>query len=322
MPERPPPPRDMGRLLRTSPPEIEVLLRCTCQRLEPGSADRVAAICASPTFSWPTLAAAANHHAIAYFTGRGRRVMLVKGSAIDAVVYAEPWYVRSLDADLLVDQTWPEVDAAARKALAELGFGRWSAADVDFGRHHDLDMNRVLDIDYPRVWKEARTITYQGYQVYVMSPEDMLIAACVNLCRKRFRQLKGNLAVRELILANPALDWDRLVRIAAAAGASRIVWMALEVTADVFGRVAPEHALEALRHGDVRSPLLRALGHGVSVRSLRIPATHEESRASRLLSEILRLSTYRVPQWRREIRARRALWQMKHAGWYVPRTPR
>src|SRR4029077_15660936 len=113
------------------------------QRLEPGSADRVAAICASPTFSWPTLAAAAKHHAvaplvltrileidavagripcatlehwkqekirvllrkkkqaadvrrmIAYFTGRGRRVMLVKGSAIDAVVYAEPWYVRS-----------------------------------------------------------------------------------------------------------------------------------------------------------------------------------------------------------------------------------
>jgi hypothetical protein len=46
---------------------------------------------------------------------------------------------------------------ATRHTLVELGLDQ-SAADVDFARHHDLDMNRVLDIDYPRMWREARTI--------------------------------------------------------------------------------------------------------------------------------------------------------------------
>ncbi len=38
-----------------------------------------------------------------FFTSRALRVMLIKGAALDVVVYAEPWYIQSDDADLMVE---------------------------------------------------------------------------------------------------------------------------------------------------------------------------------------------------------------------------
>ena len=339
-------------MVRTSPPELEVLLRCARQRLSPASASRIAALCQSPAFGWRDLASAARHHQIAplvlvhllaigdaasrmppnvlagwqqvkmknvlrkmrqaaearrvvsFFAARGTRVALLKGAALDAVLYDQPWYIQSADADLLVDKTWDALDEASRESFRSLRRG--SATDIDFMRHHDLDMNRVLEIDYPRIWAEAKSLPYGGgVSVFVMSAEDRLLSACINVCRKRYRLLKGLMAIRECTLAREGLDWERFVRIARAAGANRLAWASLNAADYALGCDVPAQAMQALGGLDVRGRVLRAMSRAVTAEMLRIPVPRRESQSSRLRSELLRLLTYPPTRLPREFRARR-----------------
>src|SRR5262249_27724377 len=130
---------------------------------------------------------------VQFLRARGTRVMLVKGAALDAAVYAQPWYVRSDDVDMIVDRPWADFAPADHRALNQFLDGKH--IELDFMRPHDLDMNEVLHIDYARVWLDARPVELACGRVYLMSREDMLLTACINLCRKRYVQLKGMVGI-------------------------------------------------------------------------------------------------------------------------------
>jgi len=243
---------------------------------------------------------------VEFFAQRGTRVMLVKGAALDAAVYDEPWYTESADVDLLVDTRYSDLSKPDRLALnAILARGRF---ELEFMRHHDVDMNEVLDIDYRRLWAEARTLDVKGLATaYVTSPEDMLLLTCINLCRKRYVQLKGMVAVRELTRTFPGMDWAGLARNALACGASRIVYAALAITAQALGCAVPASALAGLRVGCTRRWAIHGLSRSVSAYLAQVPEL-PRGRATRLLaSGLLRIASYRLPQFWREVQVHKTM---------------
>jgi hypothetical protein len=122
--------------------------------------------------------------AIDYFQQRSIAVMFIKGIALDVLIYDHPYYVMSEDIDIVLsvkaeDLTGTQVQDIMYR-LHNLGI------EYDFFEHHDTTMNGVLPIDFRQIWQNARKIEFRGREVWVMSPEDILISTCINSCRKRF----------------------------------------------------------------------------------------------------------------------------------------
>jgi hypothetical protein len=236
-----------------------------------------------------------------FFAARSARVMLVKGAAMDAAVYDEPWYIQSDDVDIIADIANPKLAGADRALLAKLL--KRGHIELEFTRHHDLDMNRVLDIDYPRLWAEARPVKYGTGVAYIMAPEDMLLAACINLCRKRYQQLRGMMAIRELTQKYQPVAWEKLAQNALACGASRIVYTALTITRHLLGCAPPQAALDALRLGLGRRWAIDRLSLAVSTSLLHIPQPPRELARRLITSGLLRAASYHLTQFWREARA-------------------
>ena len=170
----------------------------------------------------------------------GYRVMLLKGTALDLLVYREPWVTVSKDADLLLRPERPlsEDEREVRRSLYRSGI------ECDVPNHHDLDMNGVLPVRYDRIWEAARRVDYHGQEAFVMSNEDLLISLCVNSCRKRFFRLKHLFDIAEST-RRLDLDWDRLAIRAREDRCEGIVYTALHVTRETLGCAVP--TLEALQ---------------------------------------------------------------------------
>ncbi len=238
---------------------------------------------------------------VEFLARRSVRVMLLKGAALDAVVYDESWYTQSADADLMAERPYGELSQADQAAVDALVKG--ARVELDWARHHDLDMNRVLNIDYGRLWAGASPVAVGDAPAYVLSPENMLLTACINFCRKRYRLLKWMIGIRELIVAYPRLDWEELARNALACGANGIVYAALTVTGVVLGCEPPDQAMRAMRVGGVRGWAIRQLSLNLSRWLFRIPESTREPAARLLTSHLLRVTSYRVSHLRREVHA-------------------
>lgn len=189
---------------------------------------------------------------IARLREAGYQVMLLKGAALDLLVYREPWVTTSKDADLLLR---PERRLAADERAVRRSLYR-SGIECDVPGHHDLDMNGVLPVRYDRIWAAARRVDYHGQEAFVMANEDLLISLCVNSCRKRFFRLKHLFDVAEST-RRLDLDWDRLAARAREDRCEGIVYMALHVARESLGCPVPD--LDALRVPRPRVLLIRRL---------------------------------------------------------------
>ncbi len=127
----------------------------------------------------------------------GNEVMLLKGIAHDAVVHSDPVATQSADIDLMTKAGIEEFSEEQRKLVYR--FNRQESFEINFGQHHDLDINQTLSVDYDAIWADAREIELFGSKFHVMCPEDMLIFACTNSGRKRFFHLKAIYAIVELL---------------------------------------------------------------------------------------------------------------------------
>jgi Uncharacterised nucleotidyltransferase len=186
----------------------------------------------------------------------GYQVMLLKGAALDLLVYREPWVTASRDIDLLLrpepGRRLADDERAVRRSLYRSG------VECDLLHHHDVDMNGVLPVRFDRIWAEARPVDFQGAEAFVMAPEDLLISLCINSCRKRFFRLKHLFDVAEST-RRLDLDWDRLAARAREDRCERIVFTALHVTRETLGCEIPAGALEALGVSRSRARLIRRL---------------------------------------------------------------
>lgn len=192
-------------------------------------------------------------------------VLLLKGAALDQLVYAQPWYVVH-DIDLLL-RFRPHVSAAdkvARQVIIDRYFWTLPGFEYEFDTHHDLTMNGLLAIDIDALWARARVIAVADQPLWVMGAADLLMAACINACRKRFFHLKSLLAISAIIERNPDLDWAQVVAQAGRYQITAMVYVALLVTHLTLDMTLPSQIARQLR----LSPL-RVMAIQIAVRLLR-----------------------------------------------------
>ena len=204
--------------------------------------------------------------ALDLFREKGIEVMVVKGEALNHLVYEQAWYTISYDIDLVIQARVEELDEIEHNEILKLldddnqvrdGFKEH--IEYDFYEHHDISMNNILKVDWPLIWAEARTIQIMGYNVLVMTPEDMLLAAAINSCRKRFFRLKSLCDLASIIEICPTLDWNKVVKRALSYKCNTILYTALLVTQLTLGCRLPTGVMSSLKVNPVRASLIHYL---------------------------------------------------------------
>jgi hypothetical protein len=241
--------------------------------------------------------------AIGRLRGAGYQSMILKGAALDLLVYREPWVTTSRDADLLLrpepGRCLSEDERAVRRSLYRAGI------ECDPDGHHDLDMNGVLPIHYERIWAAARPVSYHGTEAWVMSPEDLLLSLCIGACRKRFFRLKALFDIVET--AKNGLDWDRFVLRAREDRCEGIAYAALLATSRTLGAAIPPAAFDNLGVSRARGALIRRLvGRG----SLNAPSPmlpYASYRCAQALRSVRFALTRELPEHHRPPRAPQAI---------------
>ncbi len=236
---------------------------------------------------------------MAFFHRVGLDVMLVKGAALDLLIYDPHPYTISRDVDLVIRRRKEDIPGEILKGIAELQ--RHLPLEYDFFRHHDLDLNGVLLIDFQGIWEEATKIQFRGQPVFVMTPEDLLIMACINSCRKRYFNLKSLCDIAGIISAYPEMNWDELIRKAKTYRCENIVYAGLFVAGLTVGCELPVYALDRLLNSSIRATIIRYLGQRMSFSSPTSLYSGAKFLGRRLnLSLLLPYASYRWDQvWRK-----------------------
>jgi hypothetical protein len=215
--------------------------------------------------------------------------MIVKGLALDLVVYDQPWYTVAQDVDLVLRRRGEEMQprrnattkvrrrheegTTASSFLPSLRVlrvlrgknlrgetratelaARFHGLGVEFelDSHHDVTLNGALAVDFDQIWRDARVVEYHGYPLYLMAPEDLLLAVCINSCRKRYFRLRSLCDIAETVKRFPELDWASFAGKAIAYGCNNIVYTAFSVAEATVAASVPRGALDRLAIGATR----------------------------------------------------------------------
>jgi len=194
--------------------------------------------------------------ALSHLAAAGLEAMLVKGAALDLLVYEQPGWVVSRDIDLVVrrrsGEPLPHGDWEVRRPLCALGI------ECDPFSHHDVTMNGLLPVRFERIWRDARPVAVHGVPALAMAPEDLLLSLAINACRKRFLHLKALFALAETV-RRLEIDWALLALRAREDRVEGIVYTALAVTRETVGAPIPPEAFDLLGLPTARAGLLRLL---------------------------------------------------------------
>jgi hypothetical protein len=189
--------------------------------------------------------------ALDFFRRRKIRVILLKGAALDLLVYESPWFTSSKDIDIILDRNRENL---SREEIVEIGNALdGKGIEYDFFSHHDMNMNGIFPIDFTAVWQEAKPILYQGIEAYVLSDEDMLLSVCINSCRKRFAHLKSFLDINEIIMNRPDLDWDLFLNKCFKYQCEALVYTSLAIAHNTLGCNVPNKVIRKLKPGIIRA---------------------------------------------------------------------
>lgn len=187
--------------------------------------------------------------ALAYLHSHQIDVMLIKGMALDLTVYDHPWYTVTQDIDLILRPCGVEWQ---QNGLSQLEDGlNGLGIEYELETHHDVDLNGALPIDFGQIWRDARVEDFHGYPVFLMAPEDMLLAVCINSCRKRYFRLRSLCDIVETVKRFPHLDWKLFTHKAIAYGCNNIAYSALSVAMATVMLQVPCRVLDDL---DVSAP--------------------------------------------------------------------
>jgi hypothetical protein len=209
---------------------------------------------------------------LTFFASHSVPVMLIKGFALNATVYREPWYTLSADIDLMIRrrrEDFPDVDreAAYKLEIGRSPLERRIAVEYGWFEHHDVTMDGLLPVDFDAIWNQARPIEFLGWMVLVMSAEHLLLTACINSCRKRFFRLKALCDISEIMLTQK-IDWSEFVRVARQWRCEIIAYTALQAVAMTLGCAIPNSVLDELGVPSLRRRLIQFLGRRLSFSTL------------------------------------------------------
>lgn len=203
---------------------------------------------------------------LAYLNQQHVEVMLLKGAALDVLVYKEPWYTTANDVDLML-RSRPD-NAEVREFLKTLDASEDIQFEYDCGGHHDVSINGLLPINFAKMWRDAVRIRYRAVEVAVMAPEDMLIASCINSSRRKFFRLKAICDIAEIIRTQQSLNWRDLAEKAREYQAHNIVYAALYATQATVGCEIDGSMYELLNVNPAKAWVIRSLCNRMSYSSL------------------------------------------------------
>lgn len=196
---------------------------------------------------------------LSFFHEKFIDVMIIKGPALDYYVYKNKWATFSSDVDIILSKRREKVsnkeDAINFSFIKSL-----KCFEHGYYEHHDLDMNRILPIDYDKIWQEASSINYWGQTAFLMSPEDMLISVCINACRKRFMRLKSLCDISEIVQKyHDSMDWGNIGRKAKIYHCSKIIYTAFLATEITLKCKIPQAAYHSLEISSLRARMINYL---------------------------------------------------------------
>ena len=187
--------------------------------------------------------------ALALLSAYSIQVMALKSVALDLLVYDQAWYTSAIDMDLVLRPRQHDVSPQTRAAI-DHHFGGLGI-EYDFYEHHDVTNNGLLPVDFDRIWDDARPVSFQGHELFLMSAEDLLLSLCINSRRKRFFRLRSLVDIAETLQLLPELDWAAVCDRARAYRCNHIVYTALVVAQATLGCALPEGVLDHLGVGRV-----------------------------------------------------------------------
>jgi hypothetical protein len=230
-------------------------------------------------------------------------VMLIKGVALDILVYDSPWDTLSQDIDLVLRAGSPSVSEELVRQTAESIYADIENVEADYFEHHDVTFNRTIPVDFKIIWGDAFRSIFRNHPVYLMSHEDMFIAICINSCRKRYFRLKSLLDIASIVERfYLTLNWQTVVTKASVYECSDIVYAALRATQQTVGCRVPPEVLSGLDVPMLRRTVIEFLVHRTSFVSLEDLYSGRKFLGRTLaLSVLLPYSTYRQQQIVRRI---------------------
>ena len=224
---------------------------------------------------------------IAFCNERSLPVLLIKGLALDLLVYQTPNATVSADIDLVLGVRYDEVGQAVRKDFYEFvaNLERRSgwAWECEWFSHHDLTLNGLLPVSFRRIWDDAVPIPFRGQPAFVMSPEDLLIAACISCHRRRHLRLKLLCDVAETVARYRDLDWDLLWNKSLQYRCSTIVYAALVSSSSTLGLETPFQPPPQRHVNPARARLIRSLFGRIDRRVLEWGTTYADRKLDRSL---------------------------------------
>ena len=202
---------------------------------------------------------------MAFFEQQSLAVMAIKGAALDVIVYERPWYTLSNDVDLIIN-IQPAQISAQRDQEIKTFFNGFPGFEYEYFAHHDVSINNVLPINFSQIWADSTRISFRERRLWIMSPEDMLISACINSCRKRFFRLKSLCDIAEILTKfQETLNWSLLIQKAKAYDCLNIVYTALFVTQMTIGCELPPDLFNRLKINPLRASLVHFLSRRMSL---------------------------------------------------------
>ncbi len=250
---------------------------------------------------------------LSYFDQKDIDVMLIKGEALNFMVYKEPWFTISTDIDLILRPRYKKVFSDNEihgighflHKYNKLNTIMKQHIEFDIYEHHDVTMNRILPIDFDQIWDDAKKIPAYGNEIHIMTPEDTLIAIAINSCRKRFFRLKSLCDIAEVVQTFPELNWTDLIRKAKLYHCNNILFTAFYVTQSTIGCSLPGKLLTDLGINPVKNSIIRGLVKVLlqysSLDALSFHSIKNKTRSNPSLSLLVTYATYSWGQIIRKI---------------------
>ncbi len=127
-------------------------------------------------------------------------------------------------------------------------------AYVDDGRRWSIDAHvRLMPTGYSGVapfqtlWEEGRDETVCGATVRTVAPEVMIVLLCLHGTKDRWQEMKHMCDVAAFVRANPDLDWQKVLRLAASISSERMLLLGMALAQQVVGAELPGAIRERLR---------------------------------------------------------------------------
>lgn len=198
---------------------------------------------------------------LSHFNKKSVDVLFAKGVALNLTIFNDFNQYYPGDMDLILGNK--KIDVSEEEDQADITFfeSLYNYPEWERYTHHDLSINNLLPINFQKVWQNAIAVEVgeRKLKAFVMCPEDMLLFACINACRKRYFRLKSVFDIAEIINYHPDLNWEKIVLDAQEYECQNIIYTALLVTQLTVGCNLHSSVYERLKLNQRRALIIRKL---------------------------------------------------------------